>query len=187
MATKSTKKIKDKPVVAPKKYLIALCLFVGIILVTIYIFKWYQVFNTEKIKESYLISSGTITNEISSLSELSDVLSETPDEYFLYISYTNDKNIYDMEVNLKKIIQKYELQDKFYYLNIDEIKKNDGYVEEINSALNLNQERVSSIPTILYYKDHSLVPGGIIVKDPNALMQASDFEQMLETMEITKP
>lgn len=177
---------KERKVPA-KNYVIALLIFIGVILLTVYIFKWYEVFNNEKITKSYLISSNVISNEINSLDELSDVFSEAPSEYFLYISYTNDKNIYDMEVDLKKIIRKYDLQDKFYYFNIDNIKNNEGYLEEINSVLNLSKEKVTSVPTILYYKDHELVDGGLIHKDTNSLMQATDFEQLLETMEIEKP
>ncbi len=173
--------------ISSKNYIVALVVFIGVILLTIYIFKWYQVVNNEKITKSYLISSQVITNEINSLDELADVFSEAPYEYYLYIGYTNDRNVYDMEVDLKKIIKKYDLQDKFYYLNIDNIKENNGYLEELNSALNLEENTISNVPTILYYKDHELVEGGIIKKDANALMQASDFEQLLETMEIEKP
>ena len=106
---------KNEKKIAPKRYVIALVLFIGVILLTIYIFKWYQVFNEKKITKSYLVSSHVISNEINSIDELSSVFTEAPSEYFLYIGYTNDKNVYDMEVGLKKIIRKYELQDQFYY------------------------------------------------------------------------
>ncbi len=178
---------KKERKIPSKNYVIAVLVFIGVILFTIYLFKWYQVVNNEKITKSYLISSNVISNEINSLDELSDVFSEAPSEYFLYIGYTNDKNVYDMEVDLKKIINKYDLRDKFYYLNVDSLKENEGFIEEINSALALDKEKITSIPTILYYKDHSLVAGGIIHKEANSLMQASDFEQLLETMEIEKP
>ena len=146
-----------------------------------------QVFNTEKITKSYLISSNVIANEINSLDELSDVLSEAPLDYFLYISYPNDKKIYNMEIDLKKVICKYELQDKFYYLNIEDIKENEDYIEELNSILNLNEEKITNVPTILYFKEHTLAKNGIIHKDNNTLMQASDFNQLLENLKIEKP
>ena len=176
--------IIKKQKIKNKKYLVALILFLAVIFLTIYIFKWYQVFNEKKITKSYLTSSHVITNEINSLDEIEDVFSEAPDEYYIYISYTNDKNIYDMEVDLKKIIKKYDLQDKIYYLNVDSIKDDAGYLEEINSALDLKEEKITNIPTVLYFKDHELVKGGIIRKDSNALMQASDLEQLIETLEI---
>lgn len=178
---KSTRKIP------PKNYVIAIILFVGIILVSCYLFKWYDVFNNEKITKSYLVTSNVISNEINSIDELQDVFSEAPSEYFLYISYTNDENIYNMEVDLKKVIKKYELQDKFYYFNVDSIKNDDHYIEEINSALNLKNEKVTTVPTILYFKDHEIVDGGVIHKEKNSLLQAGDFEQLLEKMEIEKP
>ena len=167
-----------------KNYIVAGFLFLAVILITIYIFKWYQVFNSEKITKSYLLSSHTLTNEINSLDEIESVFSEAPDEYFIYISYTNNKDIYDMEVDLKKIIKKYNLEDKMYYLNVDNIKDNSGYLEELNAVLNLTEEKITNVPTILYFKDHTLVNGGIIHKDDNSLMQASDLEQLMETLEI---
>ena len=178
---------KNEKKIAPKRYVIALVIFIGVILLTIYIFKWYQVFNEKKITKSYLVSSHVISNEINSIDELSSVFTEAPSEYFLYIGYTNDKNVYDMEVGLKKIIRKYELQDQFYYFNVDDIKSEDGYIEKINNALNLKEEKINNVPTILYFKDNTLVSGGIINKDEGSLMQASDLEQLLETMEIEKP
>ena len=90
-----------------------------------------------------------------------------------------------MEIDLKKIIKKYNLEDKFYYLNVDDMKDNQSILlDELNSILNLKEEKITSIPTILYFKDQNLVKGGIIHKDYNSLMQASDFEQLLETLEI---
>lgn len=182
MATKNYSKN-----VPGKNYFIALILFVGVILLTCYIFKWYEVFNNEKITKSYLVTSNVITNEINSIDELQDVFLETPSEYFLYLGYTNDEKVYNMEVDLKKVIKKYDLQDKFYYFNIDDLKKNEQYIAELNSALNLNDEKITNIPTILYFKDHNIVKGGIIHQDKNTIMQASDFEQLLEKMEINKP
>ena len=178
---------KKEKKIAPKRYILALVLFIGVILLTIYIFRWYQVFNEKKITKSYLISSHVITNEINSIDELSSVFAEAPAEYFLYIGYTNDKNVYDMEVDLKKVIRKYELQDQFYYFNVDSIRNEEGYIEKINDALNLKNEKINNVPTILYFKDNTLVSGGIINKDEGSLMQASDLEQLLETMEIEKP
>ena len=91
-----------------------------------------------------------------------------------------------METKLKKVIKKYQLEDKFYYFNVTELKNNDAYIDEINSMLDLTNEKITNIPTILYYKDHKLVNGGIIKKDNNSLMQAEDFEQMLDKLEVVK-
>ena len=170
-----------------KNYYIALFTFIGVILATFYIAKWYRVFNEEKIKQSYLVSNKVITNELKSISELEDVLSESPEEYFIYISYTNDPNVYEMEKDLKKVIKQYNLEDRIYYLNVTKIKDNQSLlIDDLNQALGLNGEKITNIPTIVYFKDHNLVPGGIIHKDYNSLMQSSDFEQLLEVLEVEK-
>ena len=78
---------KKEKKIAPKRYILALVLFIGVILLTIYIFRWYQVFNEKKITKSYLISSHVITNEINSIDELSSVFAEAPAEFFVYRLY----------------------------------------------------------------------------------------------------
>lgn len=166
-----------------KNYLIAGGLFLAIVLLTFYIFEWYKVVDEERIRESYLVSNGIVTNEINTINELEAVFSESPSEYFLYISYTNDEDVYNMETKLKKVIQKHNLQDRFYYLNIDDIKEDADAIDKLNNTLGLQDKKISSIPTILYYKDHQLVDL-IISKKQDDLMSDKDFKDLLDRVDV---
>ena len=73
-----------------KKYFVGLCIILAIIFLALYFYKWHTVREQEKYINSYLISTNTISLEMNDINEISSVLSETPNYYFLYISYTGD-------------------------------------------------------------------------------------------------
>ncbi|MCI9281146.1 MAG: hypothetical protein HFI49_02665, partial [Bacilli bacterium] len=95
-------KYKNKPI-SLKKITISLCVVLGVILIILYAYKWHQVKEDEKYLQSYLISSNTINLEMNSINNINSVLSETPNNYFIYISYTGDKDIYNFEKKLKPL------------------------------------------------------------------------------------
>ena len=79
--------------------------FLLIIFLIWYIISWKNVKQEEKLMNSYLITSNTLSVEIKDLSETIQVLKESPSEYFVYISYTNDEKIFNFEKKLKKVIR----------------------------------------------------------------------------------
>ena len=136
--------IKNERLVPIKNYIIAIVIILAIILLTWYGFSWYKVYQESKVSESYLIKENIISKEITDLNEIDDVFSEVSDEYFLYISYTGDKDIYDMEKDLAKIIKKYDISEDFYYLNVTELKDNEGYIDKLNKSLGLNNIKITA-------------------------------------------
>jgi len=148
---------KNDTINSRHKWLICILTIVAIICLILYFSKWHQVKTEEKYLQSYLITSKTINYELIDISEI-DALIESPGEYLFYISYTEDKKIYDFEKNIKPIIDKYNLNDSFYFLNITKIKnKNKNYQQEIASKLNIDQKELHEIPVILYFKDQKLI------------------------------
>ena len=85
--------------------------FLLIIFLIWYIISWKNVKKEEKLMNSYLITSNTLSVEIKDLSETIQVLKESPSEYFVYISYTNDEKVYSFEKKLKKLIDNYNLKE----------------------------------------------------------------------------
>ena len=130
-------KKKKKNYIPFKNYVIAALIVLAICLGIVYIFKWFNVYKTNKLSVSYLIETKTITNEITSLENTKEIFSESPNDYFVYISYTNDEDIYNMEKELKTIIDDYNLNSQFYYINVTEYKDKTNYIDQINEALNL--------------------------------------------------
>ena len=96
-----------------KRFLIILSMIIGIIFLGLYFYKWHQVKSEEEYLKSYLVSTNTISLEMNDISEIKAVLSETPSDYFVYISYTKDKNIYSLEKDLKPLIDKYNINNNF--------------------------------------------------------------------------
>jgi hypothetical protein len=129
-----------------KNYLIAIGLVVAAVLLTLYGFAWYNVLKEGRVSQSYLVKEKVISSEIQSLEEVDAVFAEVPDEYFVYVSYTGSEEIYNMEKDLKKVINKYELNDQFYYLNLTTIKDKENYIDDLNKSLNLEQ-KVKQVPT----------------------------------------
>ena len=178
-------KAKTKKNIPRKNYLIALLCVLAALLLTLYGFEWYKLYQSERMAESYLISSNTILKEIKNLEDLNIVLSEPPNEYFLYISYTNSRDIYRLERDLAKIIREYQLKEEFYFLNVTNIKDNQDFFIRLNNALDLPFE-IKSIPIILYFRDREFVQDGILYSDSNRIIRATDFRTLINKFEITK-
>ena len=166
-----------------KNYIIAVGLVIAAVLLTLYGFAWYNVLKENKISQSYLVKSKVISNEIQNLEELEAVFAEAPDEYFIYISYTGQEDIYNMEKDLKKVINKNELNDQFYYLNVTSIKDKQNYLEDINTSLKLDK-KVKQIPTIAYIKEGRVVD--IIDKEDDNMMNVGDFQKLLDVYFVRK-
>ena len=128
--------------------------FLLIIFLIWYIISWKNVKKEEKLMNSYLITSNTLSVEIKDLSETIQVLKESPSEYFVYISYTNDEKVYSFEKKLKKLIDNYNLKDEFYFVNVTNIKDDENFYSEINNTF--NTKLINNIPCILHFKNNEL-------------------------------
>ena len=177
------KKNNDLKKVPLKNYLIALLVLIGGILLIVYIFEWYQVKETEKYMESYLLKSNTITNSIDDVNLYNQVIQEAPNDYFIIIGYSNDEQEYSFEKKLKVIIDDYELNDIVYYIDVTKLKEQDNYLEIINNNLNVS---INNVPAIIFVKNRSINTDNIITKDENGNINLNDFEKILEIYEYEK-
>lgn len=170
------KKKSKKDIRSWKNIVYSILIGIIIILLIWYAYSWHVVKNQEKYINSYLISSNTINLEINDISEIVQVLRESPSEYFVLVSYTGDEKVFNLEKKLKTIIDNYNLKDEIYYVNITSIKDDDNFYEEINEAF--NTKLISSVPTILYFKNNELEK--VIPSNGNAKM-INEFEKVLRT------
>lgn len=155
--------------------------FLLIIFLIWYIISWKNVKQEEKLMNSYLITSNTLSVEIKDLSETVQVLKESPSEYFVYISYTNDEKIFNFEKKLKKLIDNYNLKDEFYFVNVTNIKDDENFYSEINDTF--NTKLINNIPCILHFKNNELKKV-IYNKDLNKTY--TNFENLLKENEFDK-
>ncbi len=168
-----------KQKISRNKILIGSAIVVVLILLGFYIYQWQKVKNQEKYMNSYLLDSGTVSLEIKNLDEVSQILTESPNEYFVLITYTGDKETYELEEDIKNIIDDYKLSDSFYYLNIKNLLKEDNYLNRLNNAF--NTDKITAVPIILYYKDDVLIDTVSRVDDN--IINAGDFQKILDIYE----
>jgi len=173
---------KKNKKVPSRNYLIAVLTIAAVLLLTIYGFEWYKAYENEKLSTSYLMKSNTIFHEIKDLDSLDLILSEAPGEYFLYISYTNSRDIYNLEKDLKDVIEEHQLSDEFYFLNVTSIMDDEDFYKRLNAALDISFE-IKTIPIILYFRDRALHENGIVWRE-NQLFKAGDFAQLIDMFEI---
>jgi len=179
--TRKTTNKNDK-YISPKNYIYAFLILVGGIVLTLYIFEWYQVKQEEKLMTSYLISSNTIESNITDIESLEQITQEAPSSYFIYIGYTGDEDVYNLEKELKRVIDKYKLNDEFYYLDITNLKnKNQDYLKEINSKLDVDLENV---PAIIYVNEGKILDSNVLDGVNDTKLKVSDFEQLLDIYEF---
>ncbi len=185
--TKSVKKtdaeIKEvkgaKNFFTSKNFLIILGVVLLLILVIFYIYRVNKTNETEKYSTSYLVSTGTVSLEIKNLDEVNQILTESPNEYFVLITYTGDKDTYKLETGLKTIIDKYKLSDSFYYINVKDMLNEDNYLTRLNNAF--ETDKITKVPVILYYKDGKVV--NIVHRNDNNVINAGDFQKLLDIYE----
>lgn len=180
--TEVNKEVKTEKRISSKTLIIIVAIFIVIILLGIYFYKWYDVRKEEKLRTSYLITTNTVNLEIKSLDEVTQVLTEAPNDYFVLINYTGDEDNYKLEEGLKLIIDTYKFGDCFYYYNAKSIINDDNYLAQLNKAF--NTDKITKVPIILYYKDNVIVDAVTRVDDNK--INAGDFQKLLDIHEFEK-
>lgn len=185
--TKKTKEIKKETKennindekISKKNIIIIGVIILILIIGGLYIYKVNKLKQEELYSKSYLIDSGTLNLEIKNIDEVNQILTEAPNEYFVLITYTKDKNTYNLENGLKDIIDKYKLSDSFYYLNIQDMMNEDNYITRLNNTF--NTDKIKTVPIILYYKDGELID--TVTRYDKNIINASDFQKLLDIYE----
>lgn len=165
-----------KHIFSQKNILIIVCIVLALILVIFYGYRVNKLKETDTLSKSYLLDSGTVSLEIKNLDKVNQILAESPTEYFVLISYTGNKDTYKLENGLKRILDKYKLNDSFYYLNVKSIMDEDNYLNRLNNAF--NTDKIKKVPTILYYKNGKIVD--VVTRNDNNIINAGDFQKLLD-------
>lgn len=161
------------------------CLIAGIVvLVAVLIIFYFSKVNSarraERIGESYLLSTQTLSLEIKNLAEVAQIQQEAPSDYFVLISYTKNQATYDLEKGLKPLIDNYSLSDHFYYLDVTNIREEDNYLATINNAF--NTDLITAVPIILYYHDGKLED--VVLREDGNPINAGDFQKLIDIYDI---
>ena len=172
-------KKKESNKIGIKNYILSILILVGGILLVVYIFSWYQVKQEEKYMNSYLISTNTISNQITDLNTLKQVVNEAPNNYFIFIGFRNDSNEYNIEVELKNIIDDYEISDYFYYIDITDKLDDQNYMNSLNNILGTS---ISNTPAFIYVREGKILNKNIVT-NTNKGFNIGNIEKILEIYE----
>lgn len=130
-----------------KNYIVLLLIFVGVVVLLIYIKSWSNTYKVDKYSKSYL---SDLVEEVK-LSEL-EMSTKEMNEVFLLITKTNDKNIYKREKKIYSNMKSMDLIDKFIYVDVTSDK---DYLSKLNSIL--GNFSIKELPTLLYIKNGEVV------------------------------
>lgn len=161
---------KNERVVPIKNYIYLLIMIIVVVSSTFLIFNINKNYQTEKLETSYLANYLTVVKT----EELSNILSEPSSELFIFVTKTNDENVFNLEKDLKKIIKKHDLRDNFILLDYTD----ESNVEELNKIL---KSDIETIPAIIYIKNGEFIKS---IDSKESLLKSSDFEKMLDEYEV---
>ena len=167
---------KEKKTTGTNKIFIIVLVVGMAILLTIYFTKSHGLKNKNNINNSYLLTTNTINLELKDLNEVPQVFTEAPQEYFVLISYTNDEETHELEKDLKQVIDRYKLNDAFYYYDAKELKEDNDCIDVLNETFKTN--KIKKIPTILYVKDGNVIEA--VTRYDNNMMKVGDFQKLLD-------
>ena len=174
----SNKGRKNNKQISKKHYVYSALILLGGILLIWYIFAWIDVKKEEKLMNSYLISSNTISSSIKDFDALSQILTETSSSYFIYLGFIKDENVYNLEKSLKKVIDDYNLNDNFYYFDITDIKNNKNYLDELQNKLKVDS--LNATPAIIYVHNGELIESNILDGKDDKMLTANDLKTLLK-------
>ena len=179
---------KNERVVPIKNYIYLLIMIIVVVALTFLIFNINKNYQTEKLETSYLANYLTVVKT----EELSNILSEPSSELFIFVTKTNDENVFNLEKDLKKIIKKHDLRDQHTKLQQNttpptfNLRDNfilldytdESNVEELNKIL---KSDIETLPAIIYIKNGEFIKS---IDSKESLLKSSDFEKMLDEYEV---
>ncbi len=155
----------------PKKnYIILFIMIMFVIAITFTIVKIGNVYNTQKLKKSYL---SNYINKVE-LKDISNILTEPSSELFVFITKTNDENVYNLEKDIKKVIKKHNLRDNFIYIDYS----NEKDLKKLNESLKTN---IKKIPALIYYRDGKVAES---IDSNEYFINVGNLEKILDEYEV---
>ena len=129
------------------------------------------------------INEGRLTGFVQSVNfnEISTTRLEFSGDIFLYVSFTGDRDVFNLDTRLKRTINDRELNDNIIYLDMKDFLEDDNHLYKLNAALVLTDQKINKLPAILYFKDGELMQ---IIDSQDRLLNSGDFSQLLDEFEI---
>ena len=130
-----------------KNYVLLGLLFLGCVILTLYICKCYEVYDNHQ-KQTPVIRD--TLSEITA-DELEHYILENP-TIVIYMCTSSDMVCRNYENGFKKLIKSKELQDEIVYLNLSDLDQQ-KFIEDFNNKYNFKVKLTTLYPALVVFED----------------------------------
>ena len=197
ISTVSKEEIKKTEVVEPKKettyntdlLLRATIIVAYTLIIVILVIGFAETYTKDlkvesSYKPAYLVKEEILKEDnVLTLENARNRLSLLRGDYFVYVGYTKmyNNDVHTLDMGIANLINKYDLKDKFYYLNIDSILNRKNKVDLVNDYLGYRDVLITKVPTIVYVNSENIIRReNIITRDDDKLITVGDFQKLLD-------
>ncbi len=165
------------------------CIIAAIIVVWILIllavgFQLYGKYQEKLYDEGYF-NHEKIDIKTLSLEDLhSEINGTSTDTMFILFNQIGEEENYILEKDLYQIMQDYNIQDNFYYVDVtNEYGKYNCSMDCVLNQL-LETSMISNVPAIVYVEDHRIID--VAQREDQKVLEAADFVKLLDIYEFEK-
>lgn len=151
-------------------------ILIGTIIITIISCNLYRNYDGNKANISYI--SKHVTNI--QYKELPNAITELNSNSFIYLTYIGNRNIYESEKTIRRVLKKYDLEDNFIYVDCTDEIDNNKHVSSLKNIVTVGKKEIK-LPAIIYFKDNSPVD---YIDSSDNLINGVRFTQLLDQYEI---
>lgn len=99
----------------------------------------------------------------------------------IYIGVADDKDCREIDVELKKLIEKKHLKEKIVYFNITDVKNKDLLLKEFNNKYAID-ERINTYPAIVLFEEGKIID--FRSKTANKNLSINDVKLLFDEYDI---
>lgn len=170
------KNTEEKRVIPVKNYIILVILFVAIVALVFYLCDLYHVYDAHQ-REIPVIRD--TLSEIQP-DELEHYIMENPTTV-IYMCTAFDEKCRDYEKDLKKLVEKEELQESIIYVNLSNVDQTE-FVDKFNARFPYRITLKKQYPAFVVFEDGEV--RSILQADKNDRFSISETEQFLELNQL---
>lgn len=172
------KKTEEEKVIPKKNYIILVVLFVAIIALVLYLCNLYHVYDEHQ--REIPVIRGTLY-EIQP-DELEHFIMENPTTV-IYMCTAANETCRDYEKDLKKLVEKDELQESIIYVNLSNVDQNQ-FVDSFNAAYPYRVTLKKHYPAFVVFEDGDVT--AMLQANKNEKLSILDTEQFIKMNKIEK-
>ena len=162
--------------IPPINYVILFGIFVLVICACFAANNLYNVIRENRISTSPLATKQVLYEDLRNTTQ------EINADTFLIISYVQDDEVHENEVEIERTLNRHNLMDNVMYLDVTDYKNDASFCADLNDLLDLSGNlEITNFPAVVFYKDG--VPT-YTTDSTDHLLNAGDFEQIIDMYDL---